>query len=272
MAITTWDQYVAAPKQIIFYNKTGPVTTVANNWFANHTLAGTPSAGVLPASVSVTAGGSSAGVVPTDTLTGVPTILTKTGSYYLSRIRYINSVASQVMIYDRLWHVNMVTATLGTGTITAPGSYAGRLPDTNYKQVVIVLEITTTLAASATTVNVTYTNEVGTAGRVTGATASLSGFTARRWVLLPLQDGDRGVQKIDAIVVGGVAAATGAFNIAVIRPLWFGNVPIANSGDKEGFDLTGAPEIYDTSCLQVATLPLSTSSGAPTMIIEVSSG
>lgn len=272
MSIVTWDGYVAAPKQALLYNKTGTVTTVANNWFSNHTLAGSPGAGVLAASATVTTAAASAGVVPTDTLAGCPFIDVKTGSYYLSRIKYLNSVASQVLVYDRLWHVNMATATLGTGTITAPASYAGRLPAGSFNNLLIVLEITTAIAASAVTVSVTYTNQSGTAGRTTGASASLSGFTVNRWVFMPLQSGDSGVQLIQNIVVGGVAAATGAFNIAVIRPLWFGNVGTANTGGTEGFDQTGAPEIYVDSCLQVATLPLSTSSGAPTMILEVASG
>lgn len=272
MAITTWDGYVAAPKQSILYNKTGSVTTVANNWFSNHTLVGNPGAGVLAAATTVTAGGSSAGTVPISTLAGCPLINVTSGSYYLSRIKYLNSVASQLLVYDRLWHVNMATATLGTGTITAPGSYAGRLPLTNYNNLMIVIEITTAIAASAVTVAVTYTNQSGTTGRSTGASAALTSFTVNRKVFLPLQSGDSGVQKIESIVVGGVAAATGAFNVAVIRPLWFGNVGSANTGGTEGFDLTGAPEIYSDSALQVATLPLSTSSGAPTMILEIASG
>lgn len=272
MAISTWDGYIAAPKQRLLYNKSAAVTTVANTWYANHQAAGTPGAGVLAAAASVTAGGSSAGTVPIDTLAGCPLINVTSGSYYLSRIKLFNTVAIQAMIYDRLWHVNMVTATLGTGTITAPGSYAGRLPSTNYTGLMIVVEVSTTIAASAVTVAVTYTNQAGTTGRTTGASASLSGFVAGRWVIMPLQSGDTGVQKIESVVIGGVAAATGAVNVAVIRPLWIGNIGTANSSITEGFDQTGAPEIYSDSCLQVATYQVGTTSGSPTGLFEVASG
>jgi hypothetical protein len=271
MAITTLDQYIASNKQIVQYTKTAAVTSVALNWYSVHQAAGNPGAGVLAAATSVTTAVASAGIVPDDTLAGYPVINTTGTDYYLSKVEFANTVLSRLMIYDRLWHVNMVLTTLGTGTITAPGSYAARLPSTNYNLTAIIVEITTTVSATATTVAVTYTNQAGTTGRSTGATASLSGFVAGRWLILPLQAGDTGVQKIESIVVGGTVATTGAVNVAVVRPLWYGRVSIANFGDTHGFDRTGMPIIYNNSALGLAINADSTSTGLPDLQLEIAS-
>ena len=115
-------------------------------------------------------------------------------------------------------------------------------------------------SATATTINVTYTNEAGTAGRTTGATASLSGFTTPRIVRMPLQAGDKGVQLIQSVTVGGTVATAGAFNVLLVRSLAELDVRTVNGADVQGWDALGGPEVFDTSCLCVATQADSTAS------------
>lgn len=274
MAITTGDGYIAAAKQIIPYVKTAAVTTVATTRFGVRSRAGNPGA----ATMAYTAAASN-GQVPTDATSGMPVINAFGGGAtgYLTRVQWNNSVVGRVELWDVLWGGNIPTGASGFGTlqtltVASPPSYLGRCPDGAGHGLRIFLEITTTMSASATTVSVTYTNSDGTGSRSTGATASLSGFTADRWVELPLQAGDRGVQKIDAIVIGGATNAAGVANVIVCRPLWTSGTRVANSGSYDGIDMTGMPIVYADSALVVTTVADSTSSGLPELLIEIANG
>jgi hypothetical protein len=266
MAITSVDDYIASSKQIIPYVKTATTTVVAANRCSSFDKAGNPGAGTL------SAGNTANGVVPTDATAGYPVINAFGGSAtgYLSRINFSGSVAGRLEVWDRLFSCG-AHATTPTRTITLASvpSFSSRVPNSDYTGLRIFLEVTTTLASSATTVYVTYTNQAGTTGRTSGTTASLSGFVIGRWVELPLQAGDSGVQSIQTIVVGGTAAATGAFNINVMRPLWTGRVPAANFQDIHGLDKTGLPIVYADSALLVCMIPDSTSSGTVDCQLEI---
>jgi hypothetical protein len=192
-------------------------------------------------------------------------------------VQWNNSVVGRIELWDVLWGGNIPTGASGFGalqtlTVSSPASYLGRVPGGVGHGLRIFLEITTTMSATATTVSVGYTNSDGTGSRSTGATASLSGFTAGRWVELPLQAGDRGVQEIDNIVIGGATNAAGIANVIVCRPLWSSGTRVANSGSYDGIDMTGMPIVYDTSALVVTTVADSTSSGVPDLLIEIANG
>lgn len=274
MAITTGDGYIAAAKQIIPYVKTAAVTTIANTRHTIRGAAGNPGAATLPFTAAA-----SNGQVPTDATSGMPVINAFGGGAtgYLSRVQWNNSVVGRVELWDVLWGGNIPTGaggfgTLQTLTVASPPSYLGRCPDGAGHGLRIFIEITTTMSASATTVSVTYTNSDGTGSRSTGASVSLSGFTATRWVELPLQAGDRGVQKIDAIVIGGATNAAGVANVIVARPLWSSGTRVANSGSYDGIDMTGMPIVYADSAIVATTVADSTSSGLPDFLIEVANG
>lgn len=269
MAITTGDGYIAAPKQIIPYTKTAAVTTIANTRYTIRGAAGNPGAATLAATAAT-----SGGQVFTDAVAGFPVINAFGGGAtgYLTRVQWNNSVVGRVELYDMLWGGNVSLTALATNTVTGAASYLGRTPDGIGNGVRLFLEITTTVSATATTVTVNYTNQAGTAGRTTGATASLSGFVAARWLDLPLQAGDSGVQSIQSIVVGGTVATTGAANVIVARPLWTNGTRVANAGTSEGIDMTGMPIVYADSALAVTTIADSTSSGIPDLLLEIANG
>lgn len=264
MAITTGDQYIAAAKQVIPFTKTASVTTIAATRFGVFATAGNPGAGT--AAMAATPG-----AVPDDTVAGYPSVNTFGASAvgYVTRVQYANSVAGRLELWDRLYGLNVSLTALATTTITSPPSYSARLPGTSYVGLRLFVEITTAVSATATTVQVNYTNQAGTAARATAATASLSGFTANRLVELPLQAGDTGIQKLESVTVGGTVATAGAVNVIVLRPLWTGRVAIANDGNIHGLDKTGMPQVYDTSALFLTVVADSTSSGIPDLNIEI---
>lgn len=271
MAITTSDGYIAAAKQTLAISKTAAVTTVAQTRYNVRGASGTPGGAALALT------GTPSGALLTDALSGFPTITNFAGGAtgYLTRVQWGNTVAGRVELWDMLYGCNVTTAQLGTLqtlTLSSQPSILGRCPDGAGVGNRIFVEISTTMAATATTIAVTYTNSAGTTGRSTGATASLSGFVAGRWVDLPLQAGDSGVQKIETIVIGGATNASGSLNVIIARPLWTNGTRIANSGSSDGIDMTGMPIVYDTSAISLTTIADSTSSGLPDFLVEIASG
>jgi hypothetical protein len=275
MAITTGDGYIAAAKQVIEHTRTAAVTTVATTRHTVRGAAGNPGAGTL---ADVTGTPSGAVVTDADSSRGYPLINAFGGGNtgYLTRVQCSNSVVGRVEIWDKIYSCAVTTAQLGTLqtlTLSTQPSLTGRIPGgTDYTGLRIFVEITTTMSATATTINVTYTNQSGTTGRSSTVTASLSGFTASRWVEMPLQAGDSGVQKIETIVIGGATNAAGALNIIIAKRLWSARIMVANGGVEHGLDKTGMPIVFDTSALTVCTIADSTSSGQPDLSIEIANG
>jgi hypothetical protein len=275
VAITTGDGYIASAKQIIPYTKTAAVTTIALNRFSIAQAAGNPGALTLAGT------GAPGGALFTDATAGFPTLVAFGGSAtgYLTRVTAANTVIGRIELWDKIYGYNIPTGasgfgTLATLTLSSQPSILGRCPDGAGHGLRLFLEITTQMSASATTVNVTYTNSAGTTGKSTGATASLSGFTAGRWVELPLASGDSGVQKIETVVIGGATNAAGVANVIIARPLWSGSIRVANAAGviTDGLDRTGMPIVYDTSAIVATTVADSTSSGVPDLNIEIANG
>lgn len=270
MAITTSDGWFAAAKQRLIIAKTTAATTVALTPFSLWDVAGNPGAG------SLTVGNTANGLVPTDATAGAPGINAFGGSAtgYLAAARFRNTVAGGATLYDRLFHDGSVALNaLATTTLSTQPAYTSRLPGgTDYSNLEILIEINAAVSATATTVAVTYTNEAGVTGRTTGASASLASFPTRRLVQMPLQAGDKGVQKIESVIVGGVVATTGTVNVIVARRLADFDIRIANGLDAQGWDLIGSPIVWTDSCLMLVVTPDSTSSGLPTLSLDIING
>jgi hypothetical protein len=266
MAITTSDGYIGAAKQIIPYTKTASITTVAAQRSTQFASAGNPGAGTAAFTTAVT------GVVPTDATAGFPVINAFGGGNtgYLTRVQYALSVTGRLELWDCLWGINVPTTPTATITMSGAPSYLGRCPSGAGDDCRIFLW-STTQPAAATTINVNYTNSAGTSGRSTGASASLSGLIVGRWIELPLQAGDSGVNSIQSIVVGGTAG-TGQINVIVARRLWTNRVPVVNGGQTDGLDRTGMPVVYADSALMLTTIPDSTAAGIPDLNLEIANG
>lgn len=260
MAITTANEYFGAARQTFNIQKTASFTTVAANPFSLWDVAGNPGAGTLAI------GNTTTGLVPDDSILGAP-VITNFGSGnvgYIQQAEYANSVPGRAFIYDRLWHAGSVSMlALATTTFSSQPAITQRLPNagTDWGGLEILLEINAAVSATATTVSVTYTNEAGVSGRTTGATASLSGFTNRRIIRMPLQAGDKGVRTIDSVTVGGTVATTGTFNVILARRLASFNTRIANASDIRGWDLLGGPIVFQNSCLWGVVQPDSNGAG-----------
>jgi hypothetical protein len=269
MAIATLDGYIGSTKQVIPFSRTTTRTSVANVWFSLFDIDGNPGAGVL-AGTSTTAG-----VVPTDATAGCPLINFSSGVGYLATVDFGSTVASRLMLADIIWKGGAYAYNSGTTTLSAQPSYSSRVPGgTDYTGTQIWLEVSTAFTSATTwSLQVTYTDQSGNTGHTTVTTGSLvaAALTKGKMLQLALQSGDSGVQKIESVIVTTGAAAAGAFNVLVLRPLWSGRVSAANQGDCHGIDRTGMPVVFGDSAIALFVNADSTSTGFPDVQFEIAS-
>ncbi len=250
MTINTLDGWFAAQRQHGVINKlsVGSATyTLFSTWF----VAGQPGGG---AALSNTTSGelytdSSVGALPLTSFA-----VGATG--YLSSWSVRAGTAGAVLLYDRLWGAGGIAMTaLATTTFSGQPSISGRVPGgDDYRAVSIFLEVYPAgTVASGTTVSVSYTNQSGVSGRTTALLTLPASPALYLLTELSLQSGDSGVQKVDSVTVGGVAAATGSFNVLLMRRLAMAAGKGNNWGDIQGWDILGAPEVFETSCLMYGT-------------------
>lgn len=255
MAITTRDQLIAAARQQVTIVKTASVTAVAAQLTAIHQAAGNPGAGVLAV------GNTAAGLVPTDLTAGFPAInaFGASAKGYLAGLDWANSVAANLILYDRLFHCGAYAFNANT-TLAAQPSFSGRVPGgTDFTGLEIWIE-QVTVGTGVQSVNVGYRNQAG-ADVTTGVIAAPAAAAVARMWPMPLAAGDSGVQRINSVV--GSVATVGTFNVVVMRRLATMRVPLANYGDKGGWDWTGLVELFADSALCLACQPDSTATGLP---------
>ena len=273
MAITSFDGFIAAAKQYLSLMKSTARTTVATGWFSAFDLAGNPGAGVLAGTSTA------AGVVPTDATPGCPAIDTFGGSAtgYLAQVDFGCTVACRIKIFDMLFKAGSYLFSSATTSLAAQPSYASRMPGGSFGDTQIWVEVNTAFATgNSLSVSVTYTNQAGVAGRVSGVLGPLSAaaLTLGRMYQLALQAGDAGVQKIESVIVtNGVTLMTaGAVNLLVLRPLWSGRVRAANDGDVHDLAKTVMPVVFADSALILAINSDTASSGVPEIELVIANG
>lgn len=265
MAITTYDGFIASAKQFISQVKTASRTSIATAWFSVFDLAGNPGAGTLAGTSTA------AGVVPTDATAGCPTINAFGGGAtgYLAQVDFGSTVACRMKLFDMLFKAGAYAFNANTALAGQP-SFSSRVPGgTDFTDTQIWIEGVTAFTGNLS-INVTYTNQSGTAGRTTGTVATGVALTVGRMIQLPLQAGDTGVQTITNVTA--TVSTAGTFNVLVLRPLWSGRVPVANSGDVHDLSKTGMPIVYDTSAIIMTIAADSTATGAPELEYVIANG
>lgn len=264
MAITTLDGLIAAPRQQVAYLKTVNVSSTAAQITAVHQQAGNPGAATL------SAGNTANGAVPTDATTGWPVVnaFGVGARGYVTGIQYSNSVASNIIIYDRLFHAGAYSFNANT-TLADQPSYAGRVPGGNdFTGLELWVEAVTAFTGNLS-INVGYRNQAG-ADVTTGVIATGIAPAVGRIIQLPLAAGSSGIQRINSVVATN--STVGTFNLVVVRRLATLRVPAANVGGQVGFDVTGMPEVFADSAITMAVQPDGTSTGLPYALIEIKNG
>ncbi len=167
-----------------------------------------------------------------------------------------------VMPIDLVGYVKLSTTNVsstGTKTVTmTPISNTGAKVDrhANGAGLRMFVAAIATMGANAPTMQITYTNQDGTAGRVTTSgcvsTASAtngtilnSGNAANKYgPFLPLQGNDSGVRDIENVIWGGTAHASGTVIVGLCRPLAAMPIPVAATGLFNIFDYVNTLPSY----------------------------
>lgn len=264
MAITTFDGFIAAPKQGISLTKTASRAALATGWFGTRDLAGNPGAGVL------NVGNTANGVVPSDLTAGNPLINAFSGANkgYLAQVEFGSSVACRMKLFDRVFSAGAYAFNANTALAAQP-SFASRVPGgTDFTDTQIWIEAVTAFTGNPT-FTVTYMDQAGAAGNVAILSAGLAP-TIGRWLQLPMAAGDTGVQVITNVQCA--VSTVGTFNVHVVRPLWSGRVKIANDGDNHDLAKTGMPEVFADSAIELVIAPDSTATGIPDIEFVIANG
>ncbi len=136
---------------------------------------------------------------------------------YLLGVNVCANSSGTLILYDRLLHIGGLSGTVITaqtvgGTLTRNTGGIGNQ---------IWLEIYSALGASGATIQATYTNEAAVSGQV-GGPAFIGGSPfqeAQRMLVLPIANGDIGVQAVASVTISGSTGTAGNFGINIVRPL-----------------------------------------------------
>lgn len=188
--------------------------------------------------------------------------------------RFSATVAGQYMVVDRLSHQGGLSGIVTTAQTTNLPTAA--ITRGAAEGVMMGLSIYTQLGATATTVTVSYTNSAGVAGRTSPAIAiGGTGFREPgRILLVPLQDGDVGVQSVESVTVLATTGTAGAFGVVLFKPLYVVCVPdvsgvLPAAGLITGSVFGGSPAIPADACLSVIHIGTSTTAlGAGAILVS----
>lgn len=232
--------------------------TVAGRWTSLWMYEGSPAGGPAPTTV----------VIPTNASDGALKQADPGGGRqkWLLGGTLTAFVPGTLIIYDRLLHIGNLNAT----TITAQtvGGTLTRYATTESVGNQIWVEIYTIIGTTATTITASYTNQAGTAGQTTTATAfGGTGLReAQRIIPLPLAQGDTGVRAVATITVLASTLTAGAFGVTIAKPLI--TIPCSLNGVGGIRDLiSGLPSIAEVktgACLSLVWIPNGTT--APQLI------
>lgn len=116
-----------------------------------------------------------------------------------------------------------------------------------------------TIGGTATTVTVSYTNQVGTAGQISTATQIGGSYVANaagRIILIPLAAGDTGVRSVESVTLAGTTGTAGNFGVCLFKPIAimamndFQGAHVIDAVSSGGF-VGALAEVHSDACLSV---------------------
>lgn len=221
---------------------------VAGRWTSLWEYNGNPAHGAPPTTVAIPDNTTNGGLKQTDPGGG--------RTKWLTGGMFTANAAGTLMLYDRLLHIGSLNAT--TTTAQTVGGTLTRYTGTESVGNQIWLEIYTQIGATATTIDVEYTDQDGNT-TITSPVTAIGGTglrEAQRMIQMPLASGDTGVRACaDCDLVASTTTA-GNFGVQIIRPLayWdFSNTAIGCVRDFMTSETRGI-EIKTDACLALAWL------------------
>ena len=212
-------------------------------------------------------------VVPTNFTPGALPFVNSADVQRIAQIEASGVSRNMVIICDRLSHQAGLNATV-TGAQTTNLPTAALTRYTDGLGVMAALEIYTAVGTTVTTANISYTNELGVAGRASQLTAfGGTGFReAVIFIPMSVADGDRGVRSVENVTVTATTGTAGNFGVTLFRPLFA--FPVLVSGQQMLFDSVlgmcgNMPQALNNACLFALIIPSAGTSGDISATINI---
>lgn len=250
MAITSLSDLLTAKKQYLYWSA-GITATNLNIMQTNAQSVGNTANGLVPSGATESVAWQT------------PAIRSFNGGKgYITGVSYscgnpVNITDTKLVLFDRLFHAGPYSFNSNVALASQP-SYSGRVPGgTDYSGIELWAENITGGQTGTPSVEVIYTNQAGTAGHTTGVIAAPNASNRTMWQL-PLASGDSGVQKIENVQVSVASAGASFLQVFVARRVW-ATLHEAVEDTVGRFPRYGLTEIFDTSFLWLAGVPVGTS-------------
>lgn len=268
MAISNLDELISALStgQIVTYFKSSETCEGAGLYHSLWRVGGQPGTGSIPTTSSL--GGQTHN---TDTVGALKysNIINPSNSHYLARLSGVSTVAGMLILYDRLWSCSGLNLGSTTPHAVSPPPTLPNRPDSSGEGVELWFEIFATGASGFTsTVSFTasYVNSNNQSGRFATFAIPGAGTTVPRigqMYKLQLDSGDSGVRTVSGLTGSSIsstnAQTTGGF--VLLRRITEIPLSVNNSGLVLDAFQTGLPQIYSGSCLALAILASTTTTG-----------
>lgn len=119
--------------------------------------------------------------------------------------------------------------------------------------VMAAVQVYSSTGATTTTLSMSYTNQAGTAGKVSMAIATSASMPSGLILPIPLADGDIGVQSVQTAKLQASTGTAGNFGITLYKPLAvFPTASSSPDGNNVYRQMLGAlQELSDDACLEI---------------------
>jgi hypothetical protein len=232
--------------------------TASNQYFQSlWQFVGVPSHGVAPGAAAIPTRATAGALQQVDASGGRTLYLCFFGMQLLTS-------TGPLYIADRLGHMSGLSGTVTTAQ--AVNVSAGRYTGAESADNEIWLEIYTAVGATARTITASYTNQAGTAGQTTPAVAfgGVTADEAQRFMRLPMQPGDFGVQSVESVTLSASTGTAGDFGVTLVRTLGVASINVTRHATQRNYlgpDFPPVPVKAD-ACLFFYGAPTATSASS----------
>lgn len=266
MTITTRDAVIdglANNQNRIIWDKASLATQVVGQYCSLWRATGRPAQGAIPAAAAYC----------TKALTGAIGFDNQTApatSYLGWHTLNCATANTNLEICDRLAHMgglvgNVTTAqTVGINlsTINAGGPVpSARLGDSNYSDVIWVLEWYTATGATASNATVAVTYDDASTGNLAAIAVGGTAIAASQCrPLIPASNG-RFIRAVNSVTLSASTGTAGSFGVTAYRSRTAMSVPIANKIETFDWAQLGLPEVPNDACLFGMVMSTATATG-----------
>jgi len=265
MAITTRDQLIDAlanNSSRIVIDKASLANAAAGQIFSLWRATGVPGQGAIPAAAALCDGTALAGAIGFAQQTAPETS-------YLAWLRLLSGNATTTTeFHDRLAHMGGLNGTLATAqtvgidatTIGGSGIPAARRGDANFSDLQWWIEVYTDLGATGVNATVAVIYDDSSTGNLA---AIALGATPRAGRLYPLVSAVSGryIRAVTSVTLSATTGTAGNFGVTCSRARTGIDTLVANKAEAYDWAALGVPQIPNAACLQLITVPSTTSTG-----------